>query len=274
MSKLSERKPFWAQRAYLPRIILLMISSIVLAVWLLATPDGLLGKADAVGYALCHRIDLRSFQLGARQLPLCARCSGMYLGVLLGLGYYITQRTKAGRYPKRGITVILLLFGVIWAIDGINSYVQLTPMISGIYTPSNTLRLITGTLIGISLATLVYPAFSQFAWKDVQDEPVLRSYSDLAKLLFSAAFSITLVLTENPLILYPFAVVTTLSVFAILTLVYTSVVLTVSRRENQATSWRELIPSIFVGLTLAVIQIGIIDWIRYMLTGTWEGFHI
>ena len=53
--------------------------------WLLNTPAGLLGKADAVGYAVCHRIDLRSFNLGERQMPLCARCTGMYLGAVLGL---------------------------------------------------------------------------------------------------------------------------------------------------------------------------------------------
>ena len=134
--------------------------------------------------------------------------------------------------------------------------------------------MITGTLIGISLATLVYPAFSQFAWKDVKDEPVINSYSDLGKMLVFAAILAALVLTENPLILYPLAIATTLSVFAILTLVYTSVVLAISRKENQATGWRDLLTPIVVGMTLAVIQIGIIDWIRYTLTGTWDGFHI
>ena len=56
---------------------------LVLLGWLLNTPPGLLGKADAIGYAVCHRIDLRSFHLGERALPLCARCSGMYLGAML-----------------------------------------------------------------------------------------------------------------------------------------------------------------------------------------------
>jgi len=49
--------------------------------------------------------------------------------------------------------------------------------------------------------------------------------------------------------------------------------LAVSRRENQAERWRDLFTPIVIGLTLAVIQIGAIDWLRYTLTGTWEGFH-
>lgn len=262
------------KRSHLPRLFAVLVAGIVFAIWLLSTPNGLLGKADAVAYALCHRIDLRSFHLGGRQLPLCARCSGMYLGALLGLGFYITQRTKAGRYPPRGVSVILFLFGVIWAIDGINSYLQLLPISSGVYTPSNTLRLVTGTLIGISLATLVYPAFNQFAWRDFTDEPVLNSYTELGKLLVIATILVALVLTENPLILFPMAVATTLSIFLILTLVYTSFILAISRKENQALHWRDLFTPLLLGLTMAVLQIGVIDWIRFTLTGTWDGFHI
>jgi uncharacterized membrane protein len=274
MSELDTRELTQPKHPHLPRIFAVLIAIVVFATWLLSTPHGLLGKADAVGYALCHRIDLRSFQLGARGGPLCARCSGMYLGVLIGLGFYIIHRTKAGRYPSRGISAVLFLFGVLWAIDGLNSYVHLIPMASGVYTPSNTLRLITGTLIGISLSTMVYPAFSQFAWKDVRDEPVIHSLAELGKLLLFAAILVGLVLSENPLILYPFALATTLSVFIILTLVYTSVILVISRKENQAAGWRDLITPILLGLTMAVIQIGIIDWIRFTLTGTWDGFHV
>ena len=58
---------------------------LAIAAWIYIAPPGILGKADAIGYAVCHRIDERSFHVDGRQLPLCARCSGMYLGALLGL---------------------------------------------------------------------------------------------------------------------------------------------------------------------------------------------
>jgi hypothetical protein len=31
--------------------------------WLSIAPPGILGKADALGYAVCHRLDERSFHL-------------------------------------------------------------------------------------------------------------------------------------------------------------------------------------------------------------------
>jgi hypothetical protein len=65
----------------------LVVAALILVFigWLLETPSGLFGKLDAIGYAVCHRIPERSFHIGDYQLPLCARCSGMYLGAVTGL---------------------------------------------------------------------------------------------------------------------------------------------------------------------------------------------
>ena len=49
------------------RFLVPIAAILVFAAWFSFTPPGLLGKADAVGYAICHRIDERSFQLGDRK---------------------------------------------------------------------------------------------------------------------------------------------------------------------------------------------------------------
>ena len=64
-------KPGW-RRAL--QILLILATGLILFGWLAYTPPGLLGKADAIGYSVCHRIAVRSFMLGDRQVPLCARC--------------------------------------------------------------------------------------------------------------------------------------------------------------------------------------------------------
>src|SRR5689334_17781875 len=83
-------KPGLLRRIFAPENRLTIIAAVLLLVvstiWVYLTPEGVLGKADAVGYAVCHRITVRSFLFpDGRQLPLCARCSGMFLGVLVGL---------------------------------------------------------------------------------------------------------------------------------------------------------------------------------------------
>jgi uncharacterized membrane protein len=250
-------------------------AGVVLAVWLFNTPEGLLGKADAVGYAVCHRIDLRSFHLGGRALPLCARCTGLYLGVMLTItSFVLFGRGKAGMNPPREVWVPLAIFGLAYALDGLNSYLHFFPNAPHAYAPSNTLRVITGTLAGVALVSLIFPTLNQIIWGDWQERPAIASWRELAGLCAGALVLILLVLTENALILYPLALISALGVIVLLTYVHTALVLMITRRESEATSLRSLLTPSIAGLTIAFMQIAAIDLARYLLTGTWQGFAL
>src|SRR5512140_1621695 len=94
---------------------------VVFTSWLLITPPGLLGKLDAIAYAVCHRIAERSFHIGSLQLPLCARCSGMYLGAVTGLVFQSILGWKRGKIPHWSILAVLAAFFLAFAVDGANS---------------------------------------------------------------------------------------------------------------------------------------------------------
>jgi uncharacterized membrane protein len=251
----------------------LVAAGLVVAAWLLSTPSGLLGKADAIGYAVCHRIDLRSFHLGERPLPLCARCTGMYLGALVALGaYQLAGRSRAGAFPGRAVLAAFVILGAAFTIDGVNSYFSLFPGLPHLYEPSNVLRLATGLMAGVAVGTFVHAGFHQNAWKEWKAEPALRGLKELGLILLAAAIVGGLVLTDNVLVLYPLALASAGGVLIVLASVYTVLVLLVLGRENKAHSWSELWIPGAVGLALAVVQIGAIDFVRYALTGTWAGF--
>ncbi len=77
------------------------LAALILALWLIGTPFSVEGKADAVGYAICHRISERSFHAYGHALPLCARCTGIYLGVATGLIVFgASGRIRSSRLPK------------------------------------------------------------------------------------------------------------------------------------------------------------------------------
>jgi hypothetical protein len=59
----------------------------------------------------------------------------------------------------------------------------------------------------------------------------------------------------------------------LLTMVYTMVILIITRKEALAVSWKDLVFPAIGGITLAILQIGLIDLGRYFLMGTWEGFN-
>ena len=72
-------------------------------VLLVATPvlPGWAGAAVyGVGSFICHQLPDRSFHLAGFQLPVCARCMGIYAGVSCGMAY-AWMRTNSGRPLRR-----------------------------------------------------------------------------------------------------------------------------------------------------------------------------
>ncbi len=251
-------------------VIALAIAALVS--FLALTPTGLLTKADLVGYAVCHRIKERSFLIAGRQLPLCARCSGTFIGALVGLvgQAVVLRRHRATEFPPRLVIIILAGFVLLWATDGLNSYMTL---INGphVYEPQNWLRLVTGTLQGLTMSALVYPVFNFTMWRRTVPESAIRGLGDLAVLLLLGAGLVGLVLTGWPFLLYPLALLSALSVLALLTSVNVVLVLIIVRRENMVDTWREAAIPLLAGFTVSLIQVIAIDAIRYALTGTLTG---
>lgn len=258
----------------------LIIGSVLILGWLMNTPPGVFGKLDAIGYAVCHRIDTRSFHIGDRQLPLCVRCSGQYLGAVFGLVFLsINGRRRTGT-PPRGVIIFLILFFIAYAIDGLNSYFHLSPMIKmfprfpRLYEPNNVLRLLTGSGVGLSVAVLLYPTFNRTIWAKYDTRPVISNLRQFFMGVFLLFLIDLLILTENPLILFPLSIVSALGVVFLLSLVYSLVIMMTFHQQNVIARYTQLIFPFTGGFVLALLQIAILNAIRYLLTGTWEGFQL
>ena len=254
---------------------------LVLTLWLSFTPPGLLGKADAVGYAICHRIDERSFQIGDRQLPLCARCTGEFYAAGVSLLFFSLFSPRRSGMPGWKLGAPLLFFLAAFAIDGSNSYLYLMKQTAGgsldnipnLYVPNNTLRLFTGSGMGIALASILYPAFNQSVWKASDPDRAL-DWKKLGMLVGIVLLINLAVLTESPVVLYPIGIASILGVLALLILVFSMVWLLMMRQENEFASLKEMWMAFLGGTTLAFLLIGMVDLIRFTLTGTWGGFPL
>lgn len=256
----------------LPWLVVALAATAFLA-FLIATPDGLLTKVDMVSYAVCHRISSHSLTIAGRQLPLCARCSGTFIGALVGLfgQAVVLRRHRAAEFPPPFITGILAGFMLLWATDGLNSYLTLFPNGPHLYEPQNWLRLTTGALNGLAMSTLIYPTFNFTLWRRPVPERAIQNLRDLGVLLTLEASLVGLVLTRWSFLLYPLAMLSALGVLTLLTSVNSMLALIIVRRENVVNTWREAIVPLLVGFTITLIQIGVIDVVRYALTGTLEG---
>ena len=254
--------------------LLFLAVGILLVGWLLNTPAGLLGKADAIGYAVCHRIDVRSFHLGERTVPLCARCSGMYLGAMLGLVYQAVLGRRRAGMPHWSVWIVFGLFFAAFALDGLNSYMHLFPGAPSLYEPHNRLRLLTGTGMGLVIAGVLFPSFNQTVWKNWERAPAISGLGSLGVLVILAFLLDGIILTENPLILYPLSLVGAAGVLVLLTMVYSMVWLIILRLENRALTLHQLVLPLVGGFGVALMQIILLDLLRFFFTGSWDGFHL
>jgi uncharacterized membrane protein len=277
------RAPSLKQIGAASKYLIIPAAIFVFIGWFLNTPPGIFGKADAIGYAVCHRIDERSFHIGSYQLPLCARCSGMYLGAVTGLVFQSILGWKRGRAPHWSIITILILFLAAFGIDGANSYLYLLkqvqpgilPQIHNIYIPNNTLRLLTGSGMGLGIAALLFPAFNQSVWSDYDEKRAgLPGWKSFGLLLMIQIGLDLLVLTGSPIVLYPVAFISALGVWLLLTLVYAIVWVMLTRQDNKFSRLRQMWLVLLAGFTITLIQTTAIDMLRFWLTGTWGGFPL
>ena len=269
-SRAKRQGPYWARSLStvwgtwgLALILLAVVTGVSLT-----APRSLLDRCDLVGYALCHRIPSHSFHFAGRQLPLCARCSGIYLGALWGLFFMgVIRHRRSRRLPPVSILTLLIGFFLLQAVDGLNSYLTLFPGLPHLYEPHNLLRFVTGALNGLTISGLVFPLFNSALWHTTDPSPSLRGWRDMGVLLIGVGGLIALVSTGAPVLLYPLALGSTLSVILVLTMVNTTIWTMVTGREGEAESTAQAWRPLLRGLCLSLLEMAALILMRGFITG-------
>jgi hypothetical protein len=198
----------------------------------------------------------------------------MYLGGLLALAYQARIARRRGGFPPRGQMVALGAFGLAFALDGVNSFLSAVPGMPILYQPHNALRVVTGTGVGLLIGMALLPAFQQTVWQAWETRPILAGWPSFGGLLALAGLLILALLSGNPLLLYPLALLSVLGVLVVLTVAYTLLIIMLLRKENSFVRLQSLVGYFMGGFALAWVQVILFDLARYLLTGTWEGFHL
>jgi uncharacterized membrane protein len=247
------------------RLLAVLAAAAILALFM-APPHGLLDKADRAAFAVCHRIPTRTFSVAGRPLPLCARCSGTYLGALAGLAVLLLRgRGQASKLPSPKHLAVFGFFLAAWALDGLNSFLTFFPRGPHLYEPDNLLRLATGTLEGLAIAALLLPAFNRSLWAKPRAIPSVGGWQDIAWMLAGGALVAGLASSGLPFLLYPLAILSGLAVVILLGAVNSIFVLLILRRDGQMTGWRQAGPLLLLGLALAMIELAAIGLARTAL---------
>ncbi|WP_420644942.1 DUF2085 domain-containing protein [Candidatus Leptofilum sp.] len=235
--------------------------------------DPVLAGGDYVGAAICHRITERTFTINGRQLPLCARCTGIYLGEAFSfVALMLAGRTRRTDLPSLPILLLLIGFIGVMGFDGLNSYSHFFPNFPHLYEPRNWLRLLTGSGAGLAMGLLIFPALMQTLWRQANGRSVIESGRELLGIMMLVGTAVLLVLSNQPLILYVMALVSVVGVLLIVTSLNAVFLLMLLKRDGQAIRWQETAVPLLISFGLTILELGIIVWLRLSLTGTLTGF--
>lgn len=253
------------KKTLLPILIVLASAAITLN-WLNGTPQGIYQKVFAVGSTVCHQIPSHSFHYGETQFTLCARCAGLYLGSLIGLGYYFTQGKKKA-LPSRGILILLVAFFLFWAGDGVNSFISDFLNRPFLYETTNLTRLTTGFGMGLTMATALMTLFNVTVWKDSTNTPLLHHPLQIAGYSAAALFLGWLLLSGGEILFTALAYIAIGIVLLIITMLYTVFWVIMTRKETQFTQLKSLGIHLIAGWGTAMTQITLLYMLRNWLLG-------
>lgn len=203
-----------------------------------------------MGYGLCHQLPERSFFGGGVQVPVCARDTGIYLGVIVSV--VLISRLHGGARPtglptRSGWLAIALMIGVM-ALDGVTEY-------SGLRPTTNEIRLITGLTSGFAIGALIAPMINDGLWKLSSPERVLNTPRRLALWLLGVPVSYVIVYWGFPLLGAGYPAFIAIVILTTLTAVNLVMVAIMPPFERRATRLRDAWPALAVACALGVLEI-------------------
>jgi uncharacterized membrane protein len=112
----------------------------------------------AAGSIVCHQLAERSFFIDGRQLPVCARCTGLYLGGVAGLLVWCSWKVARG-WRRVAITPRAALRLV--AVAGVPTAISVAAATAGVWDGSNTTRAVLALPLGLGAGAVVAAVFTK-----------------------------------------------------------------------------------------------------------------
>jgi uncharacterized membrane protein len=149
-----------------PAIALASLAWLALLIFTPLAPSSLATVMYAAGAVICHQLPERSFYLAGFQIPVCARCLGIYAGAAVAssihvLGAFVPEsrwwRILAPRDARRVFFLAALPTLLTIALES-----------GGMWRGTNTIRAIAGVVLGIGGALVVMSAVATLHYNACQ----------------------------------------------------------------------------------------------------------
>lgn len=215
----------------------------------------LIDRLRVLDGGVCAQLPSHSFFPDNDQLPLCARCTGMYLGFACTfLVLWARGRLRSAQLPGKWAAIVLGLAVAFLAEDGFNSLFNDLGL-PHLYQPLNWLRLTTGLGTGVAMAAFIIPIANTLLWRTEDTRASFASVRQLALMVPVLALAFLAVNSQAAIFLNPIALLSSAGLVMALSLVNLVFVLGIGNRAGHFGSWRQMFPLYTVVVVLAVIEL-------------------
>jgi uncharacterized membrane protein len=221
-------------------------------------------KMYAVVHGVCAQI--HNVQVGGLDLPLCARNTGIYSSYFVTSLYLLALgRRRAAKLPPWPITIALILFVVIMAVDGLNSmFVDM--FLPHLYTPQNWLRTLTGIGMGTAIAVLLLLILNISLRRDYDNQQrIIGNWLELGGALLINGLVVLAIYGNVELLYWPIAIVAWLGITGVLYCVNLLLTALFMRYEGTVTRVAQLAKPATVAIALTLIELGALSAARFWL---------
>lgn len=214
---------------------------------------------EMIGSAVCHRIPSRTLWMDGLPLPVCARDTGIYLGLFASVLFLLVKRRfRADRLPSIPHAIIMVLWMLPMIFDGVSSY-------AGFRETNNVIRLVTGVFFGLPIPFFLIPA-ANYQVSGRNTKKVLGGWGELISIL---AVGVALCLMVLKTSLFPWAVLGTVIAFSILftigRILYTLVARTRYGTTKSAVLLSAVATVVVLGVLYTVSHVFIRPWAEELL---------
>lgn len=208
--------------------------------------------------------------IGPYRMPLCARNTGIYAGFLATVLYLlILGRARAAKLPPLSIALVLLVAVGAMALDGFNS---LALDLGGynLYTPRNSLRVITGLGMGMAIATFMLLMLNLSLRYDARHEQrIIRNWVELIGGFVVAAGLYVLIFFAPASLYYPLAIFSVVGIIGVLFITNLFVIAMISGWEGRVRTLRQIAKPATLGIVLTAAELafltGLREWVERSL---------
>lgn len=139
-----------------------------------------------IGYSICHQIPERTFFVFGQPMPLCSRCTGIYLGVIISFAFYFFTNTRKGKNslpPPLFVNIASLFFAIVMGVNALTDSF-------GFGSYGNDFRFITGILFGFILPYYLLTALNYSKKFNSKNKHIIsiEQYLLLLATVFAASF--------------------------------------------------------------------------------------